>query len=253
MPKLKLKGILIKFFEYGDSSLIYRFFTAEHAIIGVLAKGIRKKPDQQQLIPFCVYELSVYEPREPGLWIFAEASLMQDYSTFPSSATWATAACGMELISQMILPHEEQLSTYNMAISYLEYLQNIPDNAVLIFWRFLNRIIILSGIGNPLAHCSLCHKETGIFQAVFIREGNLVCSECYAEASGNDNLMMLSPNSSRILQLLPEIARHLQELKLCRKDLIEINTIFEGYWLTHHKQALKLKSLSVLVQFYPIA
>jgi hypothetical protein len=64
---------------------------------------------------------------------------------------------------------------------------------------------------------------------------------------------VLSPNSSKILQLLPEISRHLQELKLCRKDLIEINTIFEGYWLAHHKQALKLKSLSVLVQFYSIA
>jgi len=253
MHKVKLTGILIKISEFGDSSLIYRFFTAEHALIGVLAKGIRKKAERQLLIPFSEYEICVYEPKEAGLWLLESAYLQRDYSVFPSSETWATAACGMELISQIIIPHDEHQSTYNLAISYLEYLCKTPNNAVLIFWRFFNRIIILSGIGNPISHCSMCHKETRSYKALLATAGGLVCPDCYPEIVLNENLIVLSSNSSIILQLLPEIANHLQEIQLTRKDVLDINTIFQSYWQAHHKHPLNLKSLSVLAQFYPVA
>ncbi len=253
MHKVKLKGVLIKISEYGDSSLIYRFFTAEHALIGVLAKGIRKKAECQQLIPFSTYEICVYEPKETGLWLLESAYLQRDYSIYPSSETWATAACGMELISQIIIPHDEYQSTYNLAISYLEYLCKTPFNAVLIFWRFFNRIIILSGIGNPISHCSMCHKETGTFRAMMLSTGGLICPACFVDLVNHDNLIQFSANTIQILRLLPEIANHLQEIQLIRKDVLEINMLFECYWLAHHKHPIKLKSLSVLAQFFPVA
>jgi len=247
LHKIKLNAILIKQSEYGDSSLIYRFFTREHGLIGVLAKGIRKKNDP--LIPLCSYELFAYEPKEPGLWLFSEATVDKDLSQYPSTATWAAAECGMELISQVLFSQEDLFSVYQLAVSYLEYLQKTPHNAILILWRFMLRITVFSGIGNPFAHCCMCNKSIAAYPTYLASKGGMLCSACSSEMVQSDDLIRLSDPSIKLLALLPEIGKHLNEISLSAQTVQEINGIFEQYWLTHHKHPLKLKSLGLLSQF----
>ncbi|GAB1366578.1 hypothetical protein MASR1M36_14490 [Candidatus Cloacimonadaceae bacterium] len=247
MRKAKLNAILIKQSEYGDSSLIYRFFTSEHGQIGVLAKGIRK--NQEHLLALCQYELNVFEPKEPGLWLFAEASLLKDYSAFPSTSTWAAAECGMELVSQIIIPQEDIGAVFDLALSFLVYLQKTPVNAILILWRFMLRVTIFSGIGNPFASCCLCEKAFSHYSAYLRSKGGMLCKACSRDMSPNDDLFWLSETSSRIIGLLPEIGNYLTEIKLSPPTINEINSVFEYYWLAHHKHPLKLKSLGLLSQF----
>ncbi len=247
MRKAKLNALLIKQSEYGDSSLIYRFFTREHGLIGVLAKGIRTKNDA--LVGLCYYELGVYEPKEPGLWLFGEASLKQDYSVFPSTATWAVAECGMELVSQIIIAQEDISSAFDLAHSFLAYLQNINNNAVLILWRFMLRITISSGIGNPFSNCCLCNTAFLEYPAYLVSKGGMLCRTCSRDIAHSDDLIMLSEQSIRIISLLPEIGNHLGSIKLTPATVREINSVFEHYWLAHHKHPLRLKSLALLSQF----
>lgn len=249
MHKVTLNAILIKQMEYGDTSIIYRFFTRELGMLGVLAKGIRKTKTGSTLIALCEYELTASEPKEPGLWLFQEAFLLHDYSAMPSSSTWASAMCGMELISQIILGQEDIGNTYGLAISYLDYLSRTPSNAVLILWRFMLRVTILSGIGNPFSQCCMCHKSYAEYYAYLSLQGGLVCRGCAADMVRGDNVIVLSKDSARIISLLPEIANHLAVISLSPAVITEINTIFESYWQSHHKQPLKLKSLKVLSQF----
>ena len=150
--KNKLRAILVKQSKYSESSLILQFFSREFGHIGVIAKGILKKNEKQQLLTLCEYELIAYEPKEQGLWLYSEANLISNFSVYPNSLSWATAETGVELINQLILAQEDITTIYDLTIAYLKYLQQVKDNAVLIFWRFLNRITILSGIGNPLTN-----------------------------------------------------------------------------------------------------
>ncbi len=247
MHKIKLHAILIKQSEYGDTSLIYRFFTCENGLIGVLAKGIRKKNDP--LIPLCCYELFAYEPKEPGLWLFSEAAVDKDLSQYPSTSTWAAAECGMELISQMLFAQEDLSNVYHLSISFLEYLQKTPYNAILILWRFMLRITVLSGIGNPFTGCCMCNKSLATYPAYLVSKGGMLCSNCSSELVQSDDLIRLSDLSIKLIAMLPEIGNYLNEITLSPQTVQEINGIFEHYWLSHHKHPLKLKSLGLLSQF----
>lgn len=247
MHKVKLSAILIKQSEYGDTSLIYRFFTREHGLIGVLAKGVRKK--NNPLVNLCSYELYAYEPKEPGLWLFGEAVVLSDFSVFPSTSTWAAAECGMELISQIIIAQEDIATVHDLSLGFMRYLQGVSQNAILILWRYMLRITLLSGIGSPFERCAMCEKSYATYPAYLISKGGMLCKHCLGEMSPSDDLMRLSELSVKVISLLPEIGKHLKEISLNPQTLREINSIFEHYWLSHHKHPLKLKSLGLLSQF----
>lgn len=250
MRKSKLQGILIKQLEYSDSSLILRFYSKEQGLIGVLAKGMRKKTEKQQLTNLCEYELGLYEPREAGLWLLYDYDMIRDYSAFPSAATWAAAECGLELISQIVVTQDEQALFYQLCTSYLAYLQDVKTNAVLIFWRFYLRIIRQSGIGSPLDSCVLCHQTEKRYTAFDEQLDGLLCQDCHQDRNPADHLQTLSPTSSKLLQLMPEIGVHLNDFTLSKTELAEINNVLDKYWQSHHKHELRLKSMAVLAQFY---
>ncbi|MDY0151051.1 MAG: DNA repair protein RecO [Candidatus Cloacimonas sp.] len=250
MKKTKLRGILIKQLEYSDSSLILRFYSKEQGLIGVLAKGLRKKTEKQQLTNLCEYELGLYEPREAGLWLLYDYDVICDYSAFPTAATWAAAECGLELISQIEVSQDEQALFYQLCTSYLAYLQNVKTNAVLIFWRFFLRIIRQSGVGSPLDSCVLCHKADKRYSAFDELLGGLLCQDCHQDRNPAEHLHPLTPTSSKLLQLMPEIGVHLNDFELSKAEIAEINQVLDIYWQSHHKHELKLKSMAVLAQFY---
>jgi len=250
MKKQRLRGMLIKQIEYSESSLILRFLSREQGMIGVISKGIRKQAEKIQFCNLNEYDMGLSEPKESGLWLHIDHDWLCDYSSFPSPATWAAAECGMELISQMTVSSEEHIQIYELAISYLKYLQQVPGNAILIFWRFFIRLLRVSGIGSPLDSCCICQKSLNHFDVLDLQHGGLLCTACRTDNSNFDNQQGLSELSSRILELMPEIGTHLNDLKPGKREVSEINQLLERYWDSHHKQTLKLKSLSVLSQFY---
>ncbi len=250
MKKLKVRGILVKQSEYSDSSMILRFLSREHGIIGIIAKGIRKQTEKYQLTNLCEYDLGLYEPKEAGLWLLYGQDLVKDYSRFPTSATWAAAECGLEMISQMIVPADEHMQLYKLTLSYLDYLQGVSTNAVLIFWRLFLRLLRFSGVGSPLDECCCCQQPLSSYDVIDQQHWGFVCKQCLQDMVNMEQLLYLSPLSSEILRLMPEIGKHINDVKPGKQQLGEINNLLEKYWDKHHKQTLKLKSLSVLSQFY---
>ncbi|MDD4310677.1 MAG: DNA repair protein RecO [Candidatus Cloacimonetes bacterium] len=249
MKKTKTLGILAKQINYSDSSLVLTFFTREYGVIGVLAKGQRKNTEKEQLVNLCEYDLVLYEPRESGLWLMGEYSLTRDFGLYAHPDTWSAAECGMELTSQLFISPEEHKVIYSLLLSYLDYLTKVKKNAILIYWRYFLRIIRHSGIGSPFDNCCYCHEANSTLVALEQANTGLVCSKCFLEA-GYSSAKKLSDKSALVIALLPRIGFELDTLTLGKQEVIEINQILENYWSNHHKQTLKLKSLSVLIQFY---
>ncbi len=250
MKKHRLQGIILKQIEYSESSLVLRFLSKEFGAISILAKGVRKQAEKIQFTNLHEYDMGLSEPKESGLWLYIDHDLLANYSTYPNPATWAAAECGMELISQMITSSDEHAPIYELAKSYLDYLKRVDSNAILIFWRFFIRMLRLGGVGSRLDSCCVCHKSLDNFEVIDLQHGGLLCSSCRQDNSNHENQQKLSELSSQVLRLMPEIAYHLSEIRLSRREVAEINLLLERYWDSHHKQTLKLKSLSVLCQFY---
>lgn len=243
---MRILGIVIGIFPFSESSQILKIISQDRAQISVIAKGWRKK--QEPLLRFAEYEFNLYEPKEEGLYILKELSLLQNYAQYPSTSTWAAAEAGAELISKIIMASSDAPSYYELLRNYLGYLQTIDKNAILIFWRLFMRIFKLLGIDLNISKCSLCHTECVAF--AYNAASDIVCESCYKETANKDNYHSLSQNAGKILSLLPFIGYHLQETELSFNDVEELNRFFFAYYYAHQKQTLKLKSLSVLGQFY---
>ncbi len=250
MKKHRLKGIILKQIEYSENSLVLRYLSREHGLISILAKGVRKQAEKIQFTNLQEYDMGLSEPKESGLWLYNDHDLLANYSTYPNPATWAAAECGMELISQMIISSDEHAHIYDLAISYLEYLNQVNTNAILIFWRFFIRMLRIGGVGAPQDFCCVCHQSLDSYDVIDLQHGGLLCHACRQDNSNHENQQKLSELSSQVLRWIPEIGNHLGEIKLSRREVGEINLLLERYWDRHNKQTLKLKSLSVLGQFY---
>lgn len=250
MPKIKLRGIIYSQQAFGDSSLIFRCFSREHGRIGILAKGLRTKPKASvPLIP-AEYDLWCHEPQDDGLWLLAEHDMLRDLSVYPDSSTWIAAICGIELSAMIVAPPYDLNALYDLLISYLDYLAGIPRNAILLLWRYWLRIYISSGIGNPFASCCICHQALHEHSRFCEAEAGFLCTVCAADGSVSGEMKAVSPQAAQLIKLLPEIGNHLHEITLNKAVVNEINNYLSQYWFAHTKQTLKLKSLSVLVQFY---
>ena len=243
---IKCMGIVLSIFPYSESSLILKVLSWDRAQISIIAKGWRKK--QQPILRFMEYEFTLYEPKEEGLYLLKELCPGKDYSSYASTSTWAAAEAGAELCAKIIIPVNDSKQYYTLLTQYLEYIAPLQENAILIFWRLMLRLFIMMGIGIRLQCCDSCCKAKEPF--AYDASGEIICQDCLQKLSWSDRYTPLSPTSKKVLRLLPEIANHLQDSRLTHCDVSEINQLFLSYYSAHQKQTLKLKSLSVLSQFY---
>lgn len=248
--RVKDQAFLIKTSPYSDSSLILKAFARQYGLISILAKGVRKKPQASLLSPLNLYEFSFYAPRESGLALLAEYSLLEEFDLAGRVECWTAGECALELYSQLIIPAEESPAWFALLREYLIYLASLERNAVLIWWRFLLRALQMLGIPFDPSSCSACHSRENPFTAWEKGSGRLLCSACLDPLSDPDRYERLSPVAAKVLSLLPVIGDHARSLVLDRASVACLNSLFAAYYQAHFHKALRLRGLEVLEQFY---
>lgn len=249
--KLRIRGIVLKLSPYGDSSRIIRVFSREMGLIGILAKGIRKSTDKTQFIVMQEYDFELYAPLETGLYLFSSADPLTESSLYLYPAIWTTAECGIELIENLELSQDEYTVYYDLLHRYLGYLNGVKENGILIFWRFFLRVLQVCGLDMQSRKCGLCEDDQHPISGIDLSTGSLICCNCETEHQSS-SVRRLSPMAEKIFNALPEIGNHLNDFRLDRGLVNEINELFLSYWECHLHKQLKLKSLGVLSQFYPL-
>ena len=245
--RVKDPAIIIKLSPYGESSLIVQALCRHLGSISVIAKGQRQKPSSP-LLPLCEYELTLYEPLETGLYLFCEASLSTERS-FTDPKCWSIAHCGSELIGRLVVAADEHMLYFDLLSEYLDYLLKLDREPLPIFWRLFLRVMQLQGLKLETKLCSVC-SETACPAAYLKKDASLICEECARRDYSQDEIQRLSPGAQELLYHLPSIGNYLGELRLNRSIVHELNEYFVSYYQAHTHQTLKLKSLSVLEQYY---
>ncbi|MDD3632414.1 MAG: DNA repair protein RecO [Candidatus Cloacimonadaceae bacterium] len=248
--KIRDQGILFKTIKYRESSLILRVFLKSQGLVSILAKGIRKKPENNLLNTLYTYDFTIYEPQETGLYLLSEFTLLKEYNIFSNLPTWTAAECAAELYTQIIIPLEENTAYYDLLQLYLDYLKKRGDNAILLWWRFLLRIFIKLGIAFPLDSCANCKKKNVQMAAWKKGTGKLICVSCLNEADSPKYYEILSSRASQILHLLPQIGDYLDKIHPDSQSVEQLNHLFSDHYANHFRKPLKLRSLEVLSQFY---
>lgn len=244
---IKSIGLILNTYPYSESSLILKVITWDHGLISIIAKGIRRK--QGSLTRFGEYEFQLYPPKEEGLYLLKDHSLIRDFSTYPSPQSWTVADCGLELFSKILYPQPDNREYYTLITEYLKYLQKTKHNGILIFWRMFSRLLRLMGVPLNLSTCAICNQKQALI--AYNPSGELICNDCKMNLPFEHGFRALNPNAQNIITLLPEIGNHLSEIKITQKDITQINELFLFHYAAMQKHNLKLKSLNVLCQFYP--
>lgn len=248
--RIKDRGIIMKLSPYGDSSQIIQAFCRSHGQISILAKGYRKQHATNPLVQLFEYEFSLYEPVEQGLYLLAEASLIRGNSLHEQPQNWVAAELGAELLGKILIASSEAMDYYELLSSYVLYLQKPDIQPVCIWWRFFSRILSLSGYEMNLDTCELCGCNGEQRLILDLRNGGVICVDCAEAITSDDGLLVLSPGAAQILKILPEIGLHMSDLKLNRALVRELNGFFVSAFEGRLNKTLRLKSLSVLEQFY---
>jgi DNA repair protein RecO (recombination protein O) len=176
----KTEGIVLKSFDFRETSRIATFLTKDFGKVKGVLKGIRTKPGKfgSSLDRFSVNDIVYYQYRNTDIHLVSECDMKVFYHGLRLDLKRMTAASyASELLDALVVSEEENLQIYELMQNYLESLQTVRDISKLVH-IFQIKILLLSGFRPHLDSCVRCEKKiTG--QARFsLPLGGLVCASC---------------------------------------------------------------------------
>jgi DNA repair protein RecO len=247
----KCNAFALQIVNYSDTTQIIKFFSDKFGHVDVIAKGSRnpKSPYYGVLQLLAEYEIVIYK-KENTLSLLKELSIIQDsFGLMDNLEKSSCAFAGAELYLQLLFETYEYKKFYNLFKQYIGYLRGINKNFIVIFWRFLLRILILLGYSIQLQQCTRCKtRDPNKFYGLsFAREG-IICVDC-AKKNSTKNILKCSQGCLDILTSLRRIGEKLDTLTLSTSIIKEVNTALHLYLEYHIHHNIHLRSLDIYESF----
>ncbi len=177
---IKTEGIVLKSFDFRETSRIATFFTKDHGKVKGILKGIRKdhKKFGSHIDRFTVNEIIYYHSSRSELHLVSHCDLKQFFFPIRQDYKRSLAAnYALELVDAIMPVEQANLEIYQLILDYLTSLETIRDIDKLVH-VFQIKILLLSGFSPHLDSCVKCNKKI-LGQARFIlSSGGLVCPNC---------------------------------------------------------------------------
>ncbi|MEX2467182.1 MAG: DNA repair protein RecO [Gemmatimonadota bacterium] len=189
MAPLTTRAVLLRAFDYGDTSRILRFYTLDHGLLSVVARGVRGRSGKggSPVTSFSSGDLVAYVKPQ------ADLHTMQDFSGEKSRGgipldilRFAGAAC----LAELVLSHAEQephpmlFETLELELDRLEAVPapELPHVILSALWRLTSAF----GFTPQLHVCVLCGRslDGGALARFDFDAGGLRCEACGEGAVG---------------------------------------------------------------------
>ena len=191
---LKTDAIVLKSFDFRETSRIATFFTKEFGKVSGILKGIRKDPRKfhSSLDRFSVNEIVYYQYRNSDLHLISQCDLREFFFPVRQDIQRATAASYVsELVNHMMPAEEKNEKVYQLMMDFLASLQSFEDIHQLVH-MFQIKILLYSGFKPHLDACVKC-KRTITQKARFsVNDGGMVCLDC---PLNNTTVHFISPDT----------------------------------------------------------
>lgn len=176
----KTEAIVLKSFDYRETSRIATFFTKDYGKISGILKGIRRdhKKFGSSIDRFSVNYLVYYHYRKTDLHLISQCDLMNYYYPIRQDYKRNLAAnYSLELVDAIMPTGEVNHDIYQLMLDYLQALQDNKDVDKLVN-LFQIKLLLFSGFSPHLDTCVKCGKK--IFGKVRFSmiSGGLICQKC---------------------------------------------------------------------------
>lgn len=181
--------MLLRAYDYGDSSRILRFYTRGHGLVSVVAKGVRGKLGKGAtgVGSFASGELTAYVKSHTDLHTMKDFSCHRMREGLGRGVLRLT---GASAVAELVLAHTEQESHEELFVALedaLDRLEEVPDEelpAVVLsgLWTVIEALGFAPQV-EPCVRCgsALGPEEVGRFD---LAAGGVRCADCAEGAAG---------------------------------------------------------------------
>ncbi|MBZ0166036.1 MAG: DNA repair protein RecO, partial [Candidatus Omnitrophica bacterium] len=178
----KTEAIVLKSFDYRETSRIVTFFTKDCGKITGIMKGIRKDPRKfgSSVEKYSINDLVYYHYTRTDLHLVSHCDLKQYY--FPIREDYdknLAANYALELVNKIMPPEQVNGEVYELLCQFLDRLQIERDIERLIH-VFQIKILQYSGFSPHLDSCVKCEGKVMGKVRFSMASGGLVCPSCPA-------------------------------------------------------------------------
>jgi len=181
MAIISTEAIVLKSFDYRETSRIATFFTKEHGKVGGILKGIRKdhKKFGSSVERFSVNDIVYYQYRNSDLHLVSQCDLKQFFLPLRQDLKKLMAAHYMlELVNVVMPPEEKNKKVYRLIMNFLNTAQGNVDINQLVH-VFQIKMLLYSGFRPHLDACLKCRKTIATKARFSVKEGGLICWDCH--------------------------------------------------------------------------
>jgi DNA repair protein RecO (recombination protein O) len=243
---VRTEAVLLRAHDYGDTSRILRFYTSDHGLLSVMARGVRGKSGKgaATLSTFASGELSAYVKSHRDLHTMKDfectrlrAGLAADVLRFAG----ASAAAELVLSHAEQEPHPELFTALIHALDEIECV--VAGDRVGAILAGLWTITEAFGFAPQIDDCVRCGEvlEEGEVGRFDLAAGGVRCSRCSEGAAGP----RVGPGARGQLRALLD-GRRPPDLSYARQHL----GLLEDF-LAYHVVSKPLKSMRFLTELLP--
>jgi DNA repair protein RecO (recombination protein O) len=184
----KSEAIILKIFNWSESSRTVALFTRDFGRMALIDKGGRSITSKRgRLLPFARLELTFYSSDRESSGYVRDCETLQVFSLEKEGTlgrlAYGSAAC--ELLNLLLPEEDPQPSLYTYVITYFDHLVDTDRRALpSVFIAFLLRLMSHLGFRPSLAYCAGCRKGADEFvkngdKVLFSPErGGVICPSC---------------------------------------------------------------------------
>ncbi len=254
MPLEKTEAVILKSFNWSESSRTIHFFTREYGRISLIDKGGRRIASRRgRLLPFTRLEVTFYQSKKESAGYISDTTALETFSLDGDGElgrlAYASAAC--ELLFMLLPEQEANPSLFGYFLSFLGKNSSTEKRFLpAVFVTFFMRLLSGLGFHPSVSFCSGCGKKSEEIEKSGSRilfspeRGGLICAACQKPG---EYYIQLSGESTRLLGTLQRASLgEAETLPIGYEEatvLIEVLTKFLKY---HSGMKSDLKSLEFL-------
>jgi len=177
---VKTEALVLKSFDFRETSRIATFFTRDFGKVKGVLKGIRKDPRKfaSNVEKFSLNDIVYYQYHNSDIHLVSHCDMKDFYTGLRQDLERMTAASyAAELIDTLMQPEEQNLEIYNLMQAFLKALQTTADVGKLV-QTFQIKILSLSGFQPHLETCVRCSQSVAQSPRFSLALGGLLCGVC---------------------------------------------------------------------------
>lgn len=233
------EAIVLKSFDYRETSRIATFFTKDYGKITGVLKGIRKdtKKFGSNIDKFTVNDIVYYHYKKSDLHLISQCDLKQFFFQIRQDYRRNLAAnYALELVDTIMLSEQVNRKVYKLTLDYLNSLETARDIDQLVH-IFQIKILLLSGFRPHIDACVHCGKKISGRARFSLKSGGLVCSKC---PTSETSFMFVSKGTvSSILHFEQSNWQESLRLGLTTTVKKELKNVLNNFLVYHLEKKIK--------------